>query len=187
MKQSKINQNRQIVEQTNAENKSVEIRTTENYKIAVDLVIFEGEMLWQIMSAFLLVNTILVTFMASIAFKDQNSWYPQFSFPCFITGALGLAIIFPWYGTFVRNTAFYNLRIEQAKALEQTNLKLLKETGEYFAKGYQVYINGKPQKINWAGRNMKNKLAGYWLIGTFLTVYAMLFIIYGPWMQWFCK
>ena len=87
----------------------------EKYKITIELLKYEGEMLWQIMAAYMLVNTVFLGFISQLAFKQTNDFKPHFQPICFFAGVFGLILIIPWLGTFLRNSDYYHFRMAQSK------------------------------------------------------------------------
>jgi len=156
----------------------------EKYKVAIELLRFEGEMLWKILSSYMIVNTIILGFIAQVTFEKIDkvvfSYYPI----CFIAGILGIILIFPWVGTFLRNSDYYHLRMAQAKKAEPKEWKLLKGKGEKFAEGGRVKILNESYQISCLGKLMRNKRAVYILVGIFGLIYLSLIVVFGP---WWCK
>jgi L-amino acid N-acyltransferase YncA len=64
----------------------------EKYKIAIDLLKYEGEMLWQIMSAYMIVNTVFLGFISQAAFKDNRDYTLHYDPICFLAGIFGLLL-----------------------------------------------------------------------------------------------
>lgn len=127
----------------------------EKYKSTLDLLIFEAQFLWTIFSTFLLVHTIFLGFLVQNAFKE-NLFF-NYNLPCFISGLIGLFLILPWYGTYKRNSDFYELRMAQSRQSEPKNWKLISNTGQKFADGGKVIVDGKEYKISYWGRILRNK------------------------------
>src|ERR1700710_2040761 len=104
------------------------------YTSTIQLLIFEGEMLWIILSTYLVANTILLGFVGQMISTNKIT-APVTNWPCFLAGVLGLILVIPWTGTFLRNSAYYKLRMEQAKEVEPKKFSLLRGKGEAFSKG----------------------------------------------------
>ncbi|HCT94992.1 MAG: hypothetical protein A2X19_09505 [Bacteroidetes bacterium GWE2_39_28] len=153
----------------------------EKYKIAIDLLKYEGVMLWQIMSAYMIVNTVFLGFISQAAFKDYKDYTFHYDPICFLAGIFGLILIVPWLGTFLRNSDYYHFRMAQSKKVEPDGWCLLRDNGEDFAKGREVQIEGKRYQIVCLGRLMRNKRAVYWMIALFGIIYSILIILFGPW------
>ena len=153
----------------------------EKYKISIELLKYEGEMLWQIMSVYMVINTILLGFISQLAFKNSNEYSPMYHPICFSASVFGLIILLPWLGTFIRNSDYYFFRMAQAKESEPDEWNLLKKDGANFAKGNQVKIEKQSYQIGRLGRFMKNKQAVYCMIVLFAISYFILIILYGPW------
>jgi hypothetical protein len=152
------------------------------YKTTIQFLIFEGQMLWTILSIFLISNTILIGFASQIIVKlDHGRIKPQFNIPCFIISIIGIFLCFPWLGTFIRNTKYYYFRMEQAKRLEPKEYELLNGIGEQFAEGNWVDINSKKMRIPCFAQFLTNKLSAYTMIFVFLLIYLLMLVFFGPW------
>lgn len=151
--------------------------SNEKYNTAVQLLLFKGQMLWQIMGAFLIVNTILLGFIAkSYADKSPSEVSNDSLYLC--AGVIGLIQVIAWLGTFMRNSKYYHFRMEQAKAAEDNSQQLLQGQGEAFAEGKKVSVNNVTFQMNWFERLMRNKRAGFLLIGIFGFVYIIMIILH---------
>ncbi|WP_440121717.1 hypothetical protein [Tenacibaculum sp. Ill] len=153
----------------------------ERYKVSIDLLRYEGEMLWKILSSYMIVNTIILGFITQIAYKDIQNAVLTFYPICFFAGILGLILIVPWLGTFLRNSNYYHFRMLQAKRNEPKKWRLLKHEGEHFAKGEQVEVYNQKIQIGSLGRLMRNKRAIYFIVGIFTLIYMTLIVLFGPW------
>lgn len=148
----------------------------DNYRFAVDLLIYEGQMLWQIITVFMLAHTILIGFIANMVASNNEDNL----FPIIIMTICGFILLFPWMGTFLRNSEYYEFRMSQAKSCEPKKRKLLRVDGENFSQHNQVVIGDKKHQIKDIGKWMKNKSAIRWLIYSFGIIYLSLagFVIY---------
>lgn len=155
-----------------------EQQKSERYKICIDLLKFEGQMLWQIMTPFMVVNGILLAFISNKV--EHNFTDLHHNLACFYAGLFGIILIIPWWGTFVRNTYYYHFRMDQAKSDEPVNWKILNEAGKKFADGGEVIVNEVPHQIPPMGIWMSNKKACQWLIFGFAIIYIALIIAYCP-------
>ena len=153
-----------------------DVRRNTAYTHALDLLKFEGEMLWSILSVFLVVNTILIGFIGQYISTHEEKIAKEGSWPCFIGSVMGLILMVPFYGTFLRNSQYYKFRMEQAKALEDRQYPLLRKDGKKFSKGKMAKANGKNIRLSWIGREMTNKKAASWMI--FLFAFAYLGILF---------
>ncbi|MCW3110274.1 MAG: hypothetical protein JWQ09_4780 [Segetibacter sp.] len=151
----------------------------DRYDQAIKLLLFEGDMLWKIVTAFMVVHTLFVGIIVQWLMKYKSSEELHLSIPCCVAGVMGLIMIIPWYGTFVRNTAYYNFRMKQAKFSEEYLNGLLKDEGERFAAGKYVTISDEEIRIPWAGRMMNNKVSIIWLIWIFIIIYLLIITGYG--------
>lgn len=162
-----------------------ECPTHEKYEAALNLLFYEGQMLWQIMTAFMLIHTVILGFISQIIYKGESINIFN-NLPCFVGGVLGLILIFPWWGTFERNSDYYHFRMAQAKEAEPNDWKLLMDDGENFAKGNQVDIRGEKFQIGYRGRLMRNKKAVYIALWAFTSIYLLIIIFSCP-CSIFCK
>jgi len=142
------------------------------YGHAIDLLKYEGEMLWLILSACIVVNVLLVGFLAQcVIAKDAD--FEKVRVTCGIGGVIGFLLSIAWYGTFLRNSAYYKFRMWQAKELEDKSFELLNNKGFDFAEGKEVTINGEKFQLKGLSRYMKNKRAGAILIIVFAVIYIL--------------
>lgn len=146
----------------------------DRYKIAVDLLMYEGEMLWQIMNTFMVANTIYVGFVAmsfdaELAFKACNPTY-------MVVAIVGLLISFAWRGTFKRNSNYYKFRMAQVKEFEPSDTRLFGRKGYLFAEGRKVKIGRHTYQNKCLANFMRNKRAGNILIWTFIGIYLLLLL-----------
>jgi len=118
----------------------------EKYKSALGLLTFEAQFLWTIFSTFLLVHSILLGFIMQSAFKDNHIFGNNVA--SFVSSIVGLVLIFPWYGTFKRNSGFYELRMAQTRESEPENWNLVASTGQKFAEGKEVEVDKTKFKIS---------------------------------------
>jgi len=151
----------------------------EKYKITLELLKYEGEMLWQILTVYMLVNTIIIGFVSQI--KVDNVTIFTFKPILFFAGVFGLLLTLPWLGTFIRNSEYYHFRMAQAKQAEPKDWRLLRDQGQKFAQGDQITINNEKFQIICLGKIMRNKRAIYFVICLFALVYFGLIIFFGPW------
>lgn len=151
----------------------------ERYKSALGLLTFEAQFLWTIFSTFLLVHTILLGFIVQNSFKDNL--FLNYNLPCFISGLVGLILIFPWYGTYKRNSDFYELRMAQSRICEPENWDLIADVGQKFADGKKVKLDGKDYQIGKWGMILRNRYSVPILVVVFLFVYLIIIFSSGPW------
>lgn len=152
----------------------------EKYKIAVEQVKYESELLWQIMNVYMLSNSVFIGLIANSLNSDiiSDEWRPTY----LIFGGLGVLIAVAWLGAFLRCNKYYHFRMAQAKELEPEDMKLLNDRGERFSNRESVYIGGnsKPFRLEWLADKLKNKLAAQIMIIAFFVVYIGLIIISFP-------
>lgn len=152
------------------------------YSHAIELLKYEGEMLWVILSACMVVNVLLVGFIAQVV-SDPEYVYSDGSVRCEIGAVIGIFLSFAWYGTFLRNSSYYHFRMEQAKGYEDFAYPLLNNPGEDFANGKEVTVNGKKIRLGVFARVMKNKFAGHILIWSFIVIYSIVILHCWPYSK----
>ncbi|SIT34357.1 hypothetical protein SAMN05421788_1168 [Filimonas lacunae] len=155
-------------------------RRIKKYEMATQLLIYEGQMLWTILSAFLVTNTLLLGFVGQMVSNLKPLTFLS-NWPCFIAGILGFLLMIPWTGTFLRNSDYYHFRMEQAKEAEPEEYQLLRNRGELFAEGNRVVVNNKGIRIGHFACILRNKRAVYFLLGIFYVLYMFIIVTFGPW------
>ena len=141
----------------------------EKYKIGLDLIKFEGTLLWQIFNSFFIAHTIIIGFIATLYVQSKNSNYILF----LIAGSIGFIIAILWLGTFHRNSKWYYFRMLQVKNIEGEDWKCNQE--------YKLSFLKEGEKVSKENPFLSNKNAGYVMITIFISIY--IFIILWS----FCK
>jgi len=85
----------------------------EYYKIAVDLIIYEGQRLWQVFHLYLIAQVILLGSLIGTERLDLDI--------SIVIGIAGLLLCIPWAGAYFRHSQWYIYRIEDAKEIENEN------------------------------------------------------------------
>lgn len=139
------------------------------YEKALELLRFEGEMLWKIMSAFMVVHTIMLA-----AIEQLMTQQTTLKWLVIVLCIFGLLACLLWLGTFNRNTAYYHFRMSQAKLAEPATWELLNGSAEKFAAGYPVTVDGKTHHIKGLGHVVSNKLGAKLMIWMFIALYMVI-------------
>ena len=147
-----------------AENKCDCKYELEKYKITLDFLKFEATTLWQIFNAFFVAHAIFIGFVSSSFIEGKN---PNIIL-LLISGIVGFLLAILWFGTFHRNSKWYNFRMDQAKNAE-TALMNNSTQNEWYL------LNKKAGEFTKDHPFISNKTAGYLMIIIFIVIY--LFII----------
>lgn len=144
------------------------------YQAAADNEKYEGDMVWQTFSAFLLAQTIFLAFLLQSLFGKNNSigYYPGVCFAAFF----GFIICIPWFLSFKRSMAYLDLRRDQAKDAEPDGWNLLK--GESVEEKYFIIPKWIPKII---ADKLTTRFSVALLIFFFAIVYLVIIFLSGPW------
>lgn len=162
-----------------AERIEQEQKQAQAYSHALDLLKYEGEMLWQILGTYMVVNTLLIGFIGQAIITNPN-FSTNGSWPCVFGGFFGLAMVIPWYGTFLRNSKYYRFRMDQARKLEDLQFPLLNGDGHLFAENNKVPGIEKPHHLHHISAWMRNKRAADILILSFVIIYFLAIVYCWP-------
>jgi hypothetical protein len=119
----------------------------EAYAEAMQMLRYEGTMLWQRFSAFLIAHG-LFTALLSHAILDgrSRSWLV-------VAGCLaGVLLCVVWLSTFARGNAFFDLRVAQATRFEATEWGIIGGTGKTFSEGGRVTSGTGTRRMPLIGR-----------------------------------
>lgn len=156
-----------------------ENKSEDRYQTAIAQLRHDAQLSWQIFGLFLLAHTVLLAFLLHYALGRQQivCYYPG----CFFAALVGLLLGVLWLASHGRSSAYYHLRMAQAKEAEPSGWNLLKGDGEDFAHGDRVTIGGKSCHIPWLSRVLPTKYSAPLLIVIFILIYLSIFILNGPW------
>ena len=145
----------------------------EKYKCFLELWRYDGGLLWRIFGAYLLPHTVLLAFLLSIGFGDRGltGWNPW----TFTAAILGIWFCIIWMISCSRAIALSDLTGTEAKKREPSSWSLLKGPRDEFMEG--TYC-----KMKWYHK-LRVRKSVLMIIVTFLTMYSLLAILSGPWMQ----
>lgn len=149
------------------------------YRVALEQVRYEGQLLWQIFGAFLLAQTVFMAFLLQATFTQPLVL--TFRVGPFVAALIGLVLCLPWAATYLRSSAYYIFRMAQAREAEPEGWKLLKDVGEAFSEGRQVKVGATPYQVGWLSRNLRTKHSVPVIIVVFVIVYFGILVISGPW------
>lgn len=141
------------------------------YDRAITLIQYYVQLMWLVLSAFLLAETVLLGAIAAVA-KDGPD--------AFVFGGalLGLILVIPWWTSFRYNHALYALRVFEARSLEP-------QVGSFFTNGRVVIESGSSPldrsiRIPWLARRLAPRHAVSFLIWVFAASFVVILISYHP-------
>ena len=151
----------------------------ERYEAALQHLHFEGQLYWQIFGAFLLSNSVFMAFLLQAVLSADLivAWRPG----SFAAGIVGLLICVPWTASQRRSSAYYHLRMVQARAAEPPEYVLLRDVGQRFSRGEEVEVDGTKVKVPWLGQVLRTRRAVPCLTYAFFVVYLIVVVVSGPW------
>ena len=123
----------------------------QSYLVAIEHARYEGQMLWQIFTAFLLAHTVFLAFLLQTAFVQQVGMFRP---GVFIAGIRRIAAMHPLDTTYQRSTAYYRFRMAQAREAEPADYRLLKGVGEEFSTGKKVKVGQAVHQLGWLARKL---------------------------------
>jgi hypothetical protein len=118
-----------------------EDRALEEYKLLVDLAVYEGNTYWARFNVHFAINAALVGAIGFLAFQPNSSSQLSSSFAVFagILSAFGFVASSVWLLNSLRAHIFYEYWFRRMRAIEQTSpikeskfLKIVTELGEHF-------------------------------------------------------
>jgi hypothetical protein len=144
------------------------------YTIAVEHARYEGALLWQVFGAFLLAHTVLMVLIGQSLARDHH-WFD--SEPVAFVGSIfGTLMFLPWFTSFQRNSAYYKLRMAQARQAEkELNLPdtwwLIAGEAPAFSQGAGVDVAGRHHRIPPPARWFNTQYAAGAMPWLFLAAY----------------
>jgi hypothetical protein len=129
----------------------------EEYDIALSLMQYHIQLLWQQFGTFLLAETVLIGLLGT-ALAQENTRHIQDMIV--IGGAIfGVLLCFPWWSTYWHNYKYYELRIAQARRHEtKLGISLLTE-GRELGLGNTVTIEGMKIRHPFLARRLPPRFA----------------------------
>ncbi|WP_297488095.1 hypothetical protein [Thermococcus sp.] len=149
------------------------------YSVALELVKYEGQLLWQIFGAFLIAHTVFLSFLLQSLLTTPLTG--QYQPSRFIAALVGLFLCIPWASSYFRSSDYYIFRMAQARDAEPPGWGFIGVRGEQFSKGLPVEIAGVEYRINWFSRVLRTKRAVPLIILTFAFIYLYILLQTGPW------
>ena len=149
------------------------------YREALELVRYEGALMWQIFGAFLLAHTVFLAI--SLGTALDGSVLVSWRLGAFCAGLLGLLLCLPWWSSYRRSSSYYILRMAQAREKEPPNWDLIDGVGRRFSNGNCVMVGGQCHKIRGAAKWLRTKRGVPALIISFVLAYAFVIAVSGPW------
>ncbi len=149
------------------------------YQESLELVRYEGSLLWQIFGAFLLAHTVFLGFALSLALTEDA--LAQWQLGSFLLGLMGLLLCLPWWSCFRRNSIYYIFRMAQAREKEPVGWDLVAGKGKRLAEGECVQVGGECHQIRGVSRWLRTRRAVPLLIIAFALAYAFVVAASGPW------
>ncbi len=176
---SETPQNRELPQETEAQQLEINTSSIEKYESALQLAFYEGQISWQMNVLFVGLNigigTMLQDHLANLTLiKPLTFWL----------SIAGFIINIFWLGTFFRNNKYYRFRMAQARNAEPEMFSLVNNRGYKFSKGKKIEIGAafgdedSSHKLNWFEQICSNKNAIIVSIFCFLIAYAFLITVY---------
>lgn len=117
---------------------------TERYNAALAAARYEGGLLWQIFSVFLLIHTVNVGFIfQGVSAPPEASLNYRIEVACI----LGLLLCLLWTATYLRNSAHYKFYLARARETEPLEWNLYGGSGRIFSEGGTVEVGSQRHKL----------------------------------------
>ena len=149
------------------------------YYEALELVKAAGSLLWQVFGAFLLAHTVLLA--VSLGTALDGGKLVDWRLGAFSAGLLGLLLCLPWWASYRRRSAYYILRMAQAREKEPIGWDLLDGIGKRFSEGEPVMVAGECHQIKGTANWLRTKRGGPSLVIAFALAYVFVIVVSGPW------
>ncbi len=151
----------------------------EQYKSAVVLMSYDGSIMWRIMQAFLLPQSIILTYVLTspfarvVKYSKLFEWNPQI----FFIALFCLVLCVPWFLFCSRSISSYDFSVRNARHLEPRGWEVIggKRTNYFKGKKVDIGDGDKPLKLKWHSkiriRHVSNIIIGAFAL-TFLALVA---------------
>ena len=150
------------------------------YQTAIAQLRHDAQLSWQIFGSFLVAHSLFLAFLLHALVGQQQIVAP--SIEVSFVALAGFLLGFLWLASHGRSSAYYHLRMAQAKYAEPSGRNLLKEDGENFSKGERVSIGGVPHpRMPYLSRVLSTRYSAPLLIKIFMLIYLIILIRYLPW------
>ncbi len=157
-------------------------RKFEAYKVAISVIDLDNRNLWSTFGAFLVAETILLGFALTNLFSTATKiTVPGSHLGPFLASILGLVLCVPWAVTNYRAATLRDLRIAQARALEEDPSHLLRD-GKMLADCGEVTLGTETFRLSFfAHKPFNNTFWTRFLIGSLATADAIVAALSGFW------
>ena len=159
---------------------SAKSQNTDGYLATIEHARYEGQLIWQIFGTFLVAHTVFLAFLLQ-AMPNVQQDLLTYHWGIFFAGIVGLILCLPWIATYFRSADFYRFRMAQARLKEPEEWQLIRNTGEKFAEGHRVFIDGRLYQVSWIGKILRPTRSLPVLVVTFAIMYVIVIVISWPW------
>jgi hypothetical protein len=150
----------------------------ERYEAALQVVVYEGQLLWTVFGAFLLAHTV---FLAVLLQGVGDARLPSNISGGFWPAVIGLFLCIPWITAYLYRSKWYNFRMAQARDAEPDGWNLVAGVAKEFADGHEVRIAGEWFQQRGLPRALRTKQSAPLLVAVFAIGYITVLIVTGPW------
>lgn len=157
----------------------------EQYKSAVALMSYDGSIMWRIMQAFLLPQSIILTYVLTSPFadvmKEETPKLFQWNSHIFFVALFCLVLCVPWYLLCNRSVASYDFSVRNARHLEPPGWEVIggKRTNYFDGKEVDIGDGCGSLKLKWHSK-MKIRHTSHIIIGTFALTFFALVVLSSP-------
>ena len=123
------------------------------YYAALQAARYEGTLLWQIFSVFLIIHTAIVGFV--IQGIDQNMGACK-DFRVFVASIGGILLCLLWAATYLRNSSHYRFYLARAREHEPADWHLYGGSGKDFSHGKEVNVGAHKYRLTSPARWVKS-------------------------------
>ncbi len=144
------------------------------YQSALQMISYEGQLIWRCFTATAMVNAFVILLGAAAA-KLFPNLAGQKLIPCF-----GIATCICWLLAITRQYSSYAYWFAWARKLEAAHLGpvvQMMSQGAAFARGQAVLVGDQEQQMRWLGRWFKVQWLAYVIIVLYIVLYCLLFTL----------
>lgn len=150
----------------------------DSYRVALETMRYEGNLLWQIFVAFLIIHTVFISFLfQSLLVLSAYGFYPG----RFFAAVGGLALCVPWCASYSRNAAHYRYHLAKVRLAEQEGWHLYSGCGREFSAGKRVQVGSEVHQLGWLACRVKSGRMIPPVIVTFVVFYCVILLYTGLW------
>lgn len=143
------------------------------------LMSYDGSIMWRIMQAFLLPQSIILTYVLASPFalivknSELHEWNPQI----FFIALFCLVLCVPWFLLCSRSISSYDFSVRNARHLEPRGWEVIGGKRTVYFKGKKVDIGdgNKPLKLKWHSK-MRIRHVSTIIIGAFVLTFLALVV-----------